>query len=466
MGPTLPSLTMRKLIVLMMLAFPVHAFAAMDTASDVLSTTAFTGSPRSFELQAHNQKSGVYYSAWVKGSEEGKGEWYKAKMDVTTHMQNGNDSKKMNIRIMVYQHMLYAAIIDGDNTKWTSMPIGDLSSAHGFSVYQLLEKAGIDILNITPALTEVVHNANHLLSVNHEGYAGGNAYSLKTSSPEHNTHIRINTDTLGRFGYAKIYTTNGYFVAQGSTQPQNKALYLGVPQTTISYDHFKGLLEAFRVRTTPEDTSPTIEIQKNERVTTSRSNRIVHADRSRATPREIPTECGITGTIERVELERKGFCPTQRLHKRILHGNDEPGRNGRSIWKARVETDQRAEAYNTISEEVENNAKRRNMHAIKAMISRTTLQMSGSKTINDWITGEIIPFFTPTGRSWIVESVLLEDEYGNSGIALQKSTTTSTGKRKNFIIFLVEEDEGDEPVMTDIFFHTRLSDLRAEGLID
>lgn len=466
MGLTLPSLTMRKMIILMMLVFPAHALAAMSIPSDILQTTAFTSSPRSFEIQAHNEKNGVYYSAWIDGSQEGKGEWYKAKMDVTLHMQNGTDSTKLKVRLLVYQHTLYAAIVDGDNTQWTSMPIDDLHSSHGLSIVELLPKAGIDVLNINKALNELVHNANAQLSVTHTGYATGNAYSLKTPNIEHNTHIRVNTDKGGQFGYLKIYTTNGKFVAEGSTQPESKALYLGIPSTTISYDEFKTMLGVFRVQTAKATPKKEVTIIQNKNVTTNRANRIVHADRSRARPRNIPTTCGEMGTLDRVELDRKGYCPTERFHKRIIHGNNEPGRDGRRVWEERVNNEKLIRGYNDVALQIEEHARRRNMHNVKARISRTSLQVSGSDIINDWITNEIIPFFVPTSRSWVVDSILLEDEYGNTGVALQKSATTSTGKRKHFVIFLVEEDKGDQPVMTDIYLNTRISDLQANGLID
>jgi len=448
----------------MMLVFPTHALAAMTTPNNILQNTAFTGSPRSFEIQAHNQKNEVYYSTWINGAEEGKGEWYKAKIDIVTNIQNGAESIKMKTRLIVHQGMIYAAIMN-DNPEWASVPLGDMESSHGFSVLQLLSKTGIDVLNLNKGLAEALGHTERL-SVDHAGYAAGIAYSLKTSHIENNTHIKVNTNKSDQFGYLKIYTTNGNFVAEGTVQPQVKPLYIDVPTATLSLDDFKMKLGQFRVQTVVEKPAEKMVTIQNKRAVTPRTNRIINADRSRAAPKNIPTTCDEEGGINLIELERKGYCPTERFHKRIIHGSDEPGRDGRKVWQERVNAERLIEGYNDVSLEIEEFARRRNLHKVKASMSRKNLEASGSDAINTWITGEIIPFFVPTSRSWVVESVLIEDEYGHNGVALQKSATTSTGKRKNFVIFLLEENKGDEPVMTDIYLNTRLSDLQAEGLID
>ncbi|PIR53997.1 hypothetical protein COU75_03135 [Candidatus Peregrinibacteria bacterium CG10_big_fil_rev_8_21_14_0_10_42_8] len=455
---------MRKFILCMMFVFPTHVFAAITTPADILLNTAFTGSPRNFKIQAHNQKNDVYYSTWIHGAEEGKGEWYKVKMDVVTHIQNGAQSTKMNTRLIVYQGMLFVAIMN-DDPQWTSVPLGSMELSHGFSVLQLLSKAGIDAVNLNKGIEDALSHTERL-TVTHEGYATGIAYSLKTPKIENNTHIKVNTDKANQFGYLKIYTTNGNFVAEGTVQPQASAVYIDVPTSTVSFDEFKMQLGQFRVQTVVEKPAEKMVTIQNKRAVTSRTNRIINADRSRAAPKNIPTTCVETGDINRIELERKGFCPAERFHKRIIHGSNEPGRDGRKVWQERVSAEKLIEGYNDVSVEIEEFARRKNLHKVKASISRKNLEASGSDAINTWITNEIIPFFVPTNRSWVVESILIEDEYGHNGVVLQKSATTATGKRKNFVIFLLEENKGDQPVMTDIYLNTRLSDLQAEGLID
>lgn len=473
---------------------PSTTLAAFNTPAEALGATRNGGIPREFTAQAHNQGGDIHLSTWVNGVQEGTGEWMKLRMDVTTHMQQQHDFLSMKMRVLVYQNMLYYTITEANlhsedeliatklNSmlkKWVALPLPtsvDAGSAWNF--VDIIDAVDMDALDISLAWDDV-RTSLDTLTMEHTKYSGGDAYSMYSTESGRNLHIRLNTTSDGTLSFGKYYLQDGSFVFEGSMQPHGSTVNLDIPKHTVSSTEFAMHLLGFEfpmmygnvpiqpVHSLPEEyyEEPRPLIKTRDPQIPESRNYVEYAKRSGVAQEERIT-CAWPGTLDAVELQRKGICPTDKMDKRDIRVTYASTPTGMEMREQRVSEDRIVDSYNTIAEKFELSAHRRDLHRVKTMLSRASLTTVGSDGVDGWITSEVIPYFVPMMRSSIVEYMLLEDDRGNDGIALQKMVVSESGRRKDAVIILFKQDSYSEPVIADVFLNTKLRDLRMDGIIE
>ncbi len=489
---------MRRLALFgLMLLLPNATQAAFTTPAQALDALRATGSAREFSAEAYNHYDGTHFAMWLKGVQEGKGEWLKMRMDVTTHMRRENDLIKMNMRFLVYRNTLYFTVKDAvltteDNMvkakletmlkKWVAMPAGSLDTASGFFFIDAIAASGMDAVDAAAVWKQVMKGSGNL-SVDREGYAGGDAYSLSpaaTNDPNLNLHIRVNTKKDGTFEFGKFYVSNGVFIFQGAMQPHAGALNLDIPTATVTPEAFRihqlGFEfpipyepgpDLFDIGNSPEmteETAPPFVGVAEPEIPETRSY-VEYIKRSGVSQETAP-DCAYPGTLDAVELDRKGICPGRRYERREIRAIANEGLSGQDLRLLRIGKQRIVDSFDSSATKFETYASERKMHLAKALLSRATLEEIGSTEINRWLLEDVIPFFVSSIRTWIVDYILITDVDGNEGIALEKMAMTESGKRKNFVFIIFNDEESLRPAITDIFLDAKLGDLRANGLLD
>ncbi|MCB9808189.1 hypothetical protein H6770_02930 [Candidatus Peribacteria bacterium] len=476
------------------LAIPSAVFAAFNTPEEALGATRNTGIPREFSAEAHNRDGDIFLSSWITGVQEGTGNWLKLRMDVTTHMKQPHDFVSLNMRVLVYQNTLYYTItganLHAENPiiktqlnsmlkKWVALPLPtsiDIGSA--WNMVDILEAIDMDILQISDAWNDVRTSAD-TLSLEHTKYTGGNAYSIASTMPNHNLHIRLNTTEDGVLQFGKYYLSRGAFVFQGTMHPYGSTVNLDIPKETITPTEFELSLLGFEfpmmygniplpITPLPEEhyREPREALLKTPEPEIPESRNYVEFIKRSGQSQEEPITCAWPGTLDSIELGRKGVCPSEKLDKRDIRQLNAISLTGMERREQRFAEDRTIENYDTVAEKFEGFAKRRDAHRLKTMLSRASITSIGSDGIDAWLNQEVIPFFTPMMRSSIVEYMLIEDDKDNEGIALHKMVVTETGRRKDMVIVLFHPDEFSEPVIMDIFFNTTLRQLTMQGIIE
>lgn len=464
------------------LAFPVQALAAFGSAHEVLGATRHTGAPREFTAQAHNNNGDMYLSTWVRGVQEGKDNWLKMRMDVTTHMKQRQDFITINMRILVYQDTLYYTITDTQLRtedeltktqlqsmlkKWVAMPLpAGVDSMSAWNFVDILETIDMDMLNLSDAWNDVRTSIGNF-SMENTKYQGGYAYSVYPMSSDINLHIKVNAGNDGTLHYGKYYVSRGNFVFQGDMQPHGSSVYLDVPTNTIGSEEFAMHMLGFEfpmmygdvplpVSPVPNSTNTpkphvrkpmTLEYKGEPEIPEAR-NYVEYAKDSGNSQEESIT-CAWPGTLDAVELERKGVCPKTKLTRREIRQRDRLSLSGSDLRELRLEESRMIDNFNSIAEKFENHVHRRDMHLAKAMLARNSITSVGSENVDDWLSTEVIPFYIPMMRSTVVEYMLIEDRAGNEGVAIEKMIVTESGRRKSAVIVIFESSTSNKPVVSD-----------------
>lgn len=428
------------------------------------------------------------------------------RMNVTTHMKEDNEMIGMKMKVLVYGDMLYYTITDvvlrteDEMTKttlnsmlkkWVAMPVPSwVDMGSNWNFVDLLKAMEMDMLEISTAW-DMVRSAADGFVMEHTGYQGGEAYSLTHLSPDMNVHIKVNTTKQGSLTYGKYYLSHENFVFQGSMQPHGSTVNIEVPEHTVSPSEFSMHMLGFEfpmmygsVPITTEWTplkygDPVPEPDQTERRTPrihnlnytgepeipEARNYVEYAKRS-GESQETYYQCAWPGTPDAVELERKGVCPTDRLYRREIRQMAEYGMEGGELREVRLREQRVIDNFDKTSQKLEIAASRNDFHRAKTLLSRASITAVGSDSVDDWLNGDILPFFASIMRTSVVEHLFIQDGAGNQGIALHKMAITETGRRRDFVILIFESPNGGVPVVSDIYLNAKLRDLRAEGVIE
>lgn len=487
----------KPLALALALALPFPALAAFSSANEALGSTRHTGVPREFTAHAVHSHEDTHLAQWISGVQEGRGEWLKMRMDVTTHMQENDEFISMKMRVLLYKNMLYYTITDVNLIteddlvkahlqsmlkKWVVQPLPEsVDSMSAWNFVDILEAIDMDILSITPAWNSVRTHTG-VLNVEHTGYTGGDAYSITpASSADGNVHIKLNATKDGTLQYGKYYLKRGTFVLEGSMQPHASPVYLDVPKNTIAPQEFAMHMLGFEFprmygniplpvempskptevpapKKTPLLTTPEPEIPDTR-------NYVEYAKRS-GNAQEERVSCAWPGTLDAVELERKGVCPTDKLTKRDIRAIEQQELSGKELREQRVADSKMLQRYAEIASKFEHFARTRELHRAKAMLARASILDVGSEEVDMWLKNDILPFFVPMLRSTVVQHLYIEDSSGNTGVILEKMVTMETGRRKSVVFILMDNSRWRVPVVTDVYVNAKLHDLLIQGIIE
>ncbi len=474
----------------LVLAIPTPTFAAFSSAHEALGALRHTGNPREFSAQAHNTDGNTFLSTWVQGVQEGKGDWLKLRMDATAHMKQGRDLIQVRMRALVHQNTLYYTIsdvkLDTEDTltktqltsmltKWVAMPLpASVDAMSSWNFVDILEAVHMDIVSIAPAWNDVRTNVG-TFSMEHTGYQGGNAYSIYPTSSDMNVHIKLNTTKDGSFTYGKYYMQRANFVFEGKMQPLGSSVYLDIPKDTVSPEEFDMHLLGFEfpmmysdvplATPTPEKTVREIQPVRSAQPEIPETRSYVEYAKRSGNAQEERYSCAWPGTLDAVELERKGICPKEKLTKRDIRTLEYATLNGTELRENRIEQQRILDHYNTSAQQFETHAHMRKMHFAKSMLERSMLT-TGSDEVNAWLEESILPFYIPMLRSTVVRHLPIENLQGKEGMALEKMVTMETGRRKSVVIMLTKPDMHSKPVITDVYLNAKLQDLLIQGIIE
>lgn len=469
-SPTVMKTTRTFLLSSVALILPVSVFAA-PTASTVLHSVYETNVPLQYTFESHKEEGGTVATVKASGMQEGRGtSWYKQRSDISLAVEKNGDRLSLHAKLAIFGDTLYLRIAGADitadgttkhmeSTQWAKMPI-DMTK-YDLGMFPFLGPWNALMMDATGSSDAWEHFRADAdtLTVESERYKSGTAYRMhNTGAPV--LRARFNTGKTGEFLYGKAYMQDGSATLSGETQPHGKGVVVEVPKQTIDASTLKNMLKengifAFlsdmeweSAQTTSMKTKDA-NMQKQTPVTT-RYARPVYV------PREEPA-CYQTGYA-------MAGCGI-RYSKREIHENNDARALERG-WKERVSDERIIDAYDAVAVRFETAAQRNDMHEAKTMLSNFTIRASGSADTDIWLNDDILPFFMPTEPSVINQTVFLRDGDESYGVAIEKVTRTASGRRRYFVIVLLLERSGGQPVVADIFINATLRDLKGKGWID
>ncbi|MBM3231429.1 hypothetical protein FJZ28_03830 [Candidatus Peregrinibacteria bacterium] len=471
---------MRTIPVLALCAFlatPVTV-AAAPAPSAILQTVNETKLPLEYRFESHREEAGM--SATVKGTGQQEGRWspwYKQKNDMTLWLSRNGSTLTVRARMLVFGETMYLKLLGAEHTSggrtlhmdataWAEFPVGHIAFDQGmFPFLGLWNFLELDLTGANDAWTQFLASADTMM-MEETRFKGGSAYSLMEKDGPVKMRVRWNVKN-DNFTFGKVHMSDGRFSMTGEVQPHGAGVVIDVPKETISADALKSLLIKSGLADMLWTNMPAMgmKMEKPAMYTEKPLKNKERAPDIYGTQYRRPTYV----PVKQPDCYQTGYamagCGTRYTKRAINELTDDVSFS--QGWKQRVGDDRIIEAFDTVSRTLETAARKQRMHEVKALLSSSTIRSSGSDDTDLWLTEDILPFFLPTAESFIHQSVFLEDENGHRGVALEKVTTTAgSGRRRYFVIVLLEEREGATPAVADIFVNATLRDLKGTGWIE